>query len=167
MLDKGKSLIWNVDGKFIEQSWQDLKEKILYTHGGLGIIAADFVELLSYDPNIRESLHKRRMAFAAITANAVQEEDIELLAKIFTIMNLTPLNFEREWFIYFLRKASDLEEFDVSRAVLVINELYEINARNAHMLILALGDYVTETPQGKKIISSLLRETELLRKELL
>ena len=164
-MKEGISFIWNSNGKFIEQSWTDLSEKIMNTHGGLGIVAADFVELLHYQSApFNKNLHNRRMGFAEITKDAVQEKDIKLLAKILAAMALIPSDNEREWFVYFLRKASDIDEFDVNRAVSVINELAEINHLNALMLLHALRGYMIETTKGEEVVLNLLMETGLLKK---
>ena len=161
----GSSLIWDSNGSFIEQSWADLSEKIANTHGGLGIIAEDFVELLRYQPApFNNNLHNRRMCFAKITKDAVQGKDIALLAKILAVMALIPSDNEREWFVYFLRKASDLDEFDVNRAVLVINELAEINPRNAFILFYSLRGYMIKSTKGEEIVSDLLMKTGFLKK---
>ena len=167
-MKSGNSLIWDSNGKLIEQSWIDLSKRVTNTHGGLGIIAEDFVELLRYQSApLNISLHNRRMGFAEITKDALQEKDIELLAKTLVAMALISSDNEREWFIYFLRKASDLNEFDANRAALVINELAEINRCNALMLLHNLRGYIIKTTKGEEVISDLLMETGLLKNAIL
>ena len=161
------SLIWDTDGKFIEQSWQELSEKIINTHDGLGIVADDFIELLRYQPgHFRESNSVRRMAFTKVTLDAVQENDIMLLAKILSIMMLEPLlaNLEGGWFIYYLADKSDLYGFDAKRAALVINKLYIFNDRAAVVLLSTLNNFVLNTKNGEVCISEEIIETGILLK---
>ena len=159
------SLIWDKNGSFIKQTWHELYEKINNTHGGLGIIAADFVELLTYQSApFRESNNSRRMGFTELTLKATEEKDIKMLAKILAIMMINPFatNIEGGWFIYQLAEENDLYGFDAKRAALVINELYRINDFTAKVLVDTLRTYVLDIDDEKTQITKLLQKTGLL-----
>ena len=160
-----KGLVWNEKDEFIDQSWQDLKTKIQNTHGGLGIIAADFDELIRY--GYGQGVWKRRNHFTKLVADAKEEDDIELLAEILAIILLRPwkTNPHGGWFIHRLRRGANLEEFDAERAALVLNELYDIHQYAAEVLIRTLTDYI-DTHQNELRLLKLITETGKLRQEL-
>ena len=176
MQENRASFIWDANEAVIEQSWQNLYEKITDTRDGfwqysdrlcnLGIMAADFIGLLSYAHS--EWSRKHRMIFSKITATATQEKDIKLLAEILAIMMYNPLatNIEGAWFIYYLAKESDLYGLDAQRAALVINELYKFNDYAAEVLMETLKTFVFKTQKGEERVCDLLQETGLLIKEL-
>ncbi|OMD35117.1 hypothetical protein BSO21_09545 [Paenibacillus odorifer] len=160
-----KGLVWNENDEFINQGWRELKEKIKNTHGGIGIIAADFDELLRFWELHQFSQPERRRAhFAKIVENAKSDEDIELLTEILSIILIKPwkTNLQAGWFIYYLRKGKDLELLDVERACRVLNELWDIHKEAAKVLMFTLNDFVWEDNR----VNELLEETKLLRKEL-
>jgi hypothetical protein len=169
-MKNGISLIWDAEGKFIEQSWLELSDNISKTHGGLGIVADDFVELLTYQSaSFRDSNDVRRMGFTKITLDAVQEKDIILLAKILAVMMIEPwsANIECGWFIYCLAEKSDLFGFDAKRAAWVINKLYNFNYRAAVILLDTLKNYVRDTQSGEMNISNEIIETGIILKGLI
>lgn len=157
-----KGLVWDERNKFVQQTWSGLKQKILDNHGGIGIVAADFDELLrfEFDPDFGRGRIHRREHFSKLVADATSKEDIVLLADILGVILLRPwrTNLQGGWFIYYLRKDCNLDEFDAERAVLVMNELYEVNDYSAKVLMYTLRDLA---------LYDLLRDTNILRKELL
>lgn len=159
-----KGLVWDNKDHFIQQSWYELKQKIKNTHGGIGIIAADFDELLRYGYGLNP--WHRREHFSKLVADARDTEDIELLSEILAIMLIRPweANLQGGWFIYYLKKA---DKFDAERASLVLNELYNINIFAATVLIQTLNQYVIFEGNNTIYIYDLLRKAGLLRKELL
>jgi hypothetical protein len=155
-----KGLVWDEHDKFINQSWSELKEKIKNTHGGIGIIAADFDELLRYGQNALISPpERRRNHFARLVANASLDEDIELLSDILAYMLIKPweTNLHAGWFITYLRKGENLEDFDVDRANKVLNGLFNVNKYAAEILMYTLNDFN---------VYNLLENGNLLRREL-
>ncbi len=155
-----KGLVWDENDKFNDQGWRELKEKIKNTHGGIGIIAADFDELLRYGQNsfISPPEH-RRNHFARIVAHADSDEDIELLSDILAYMLIKPMetNLQAGWFITYLRKGENLEDFDVVRASKVLNFLFNVNNYAAEILMDTIMDFN---------VYSFLEKENLLRREL-
>ena len=165
-----KGLVWDEYDNVIEQSWKELKEKIQNTHGGLGIIAADFDELLRYGHGDQANVNKRRWRFCKLVSNATSQEDIELLADILAIILLRPwrTNLQGGFFISYLRKGIKLDEFDAERAAQVLNELYEINDFAAIVLLWTLKTYViADENENIEYLYDLLLSSNILRKELL
>lgn len=155
-----KGLVWDDNDKFINQGWGELKEKIKNTHGGIGIIAADFDELLRYGENsLISPPEHRRSHFARLVAHAESDEDIELLSDILAYMLIKPMetNLQAGWFITYLRKGKNLENFDVVRASKVLNNLFNINSEAAKILISTLRDFN---------VYNVLENENLLRREL-
>jgi hypothetical protein len=166
-----KGLVWDENDKFIQQTWTELKQNILDTHGGIGIIAADFDELLRYGYGysaISNPTHRRKH-FSKLVAGANSNDDIELLADILGMILLRPwrTNMHGGWFIYYLRKSHNLNEFDAERAALVLNELYEVNDYSAKVLMYTLREFVFFDSPKDIYLYDLLHDTNMLRKELL
>ena len=44
MQENKNSLIWDINGKFIKQTWHDLFEKINNTHGGIDTLSTFIIE---------------------------------------------------------------------------------------------------------------------------
>ncbi|WNS42045.1 toll/interleukin-1 receptor domain-containing protein [Paenibacillus sp. MMS20-IR301] len=160
-----KGLVWDENDEFIDQGWGELKEKIKNTHGGIGIIAADFDELLRFwELHQLSQPERRRTHFAKLVENAQSDEDIELLSEILSIILIKPwrTNLQAGWFIYYLRKGKNLELFDVDRACRVLNELWDIHEYATKVLIFTLESFIWEDT----LVRELLNESIILRKEL-
>ena len=55
----GHSLVWDEEGKFREQQWPELRERIEKTQGGIGVVADDFWKCC--DIVLRHFVIKRRL----------------------------------------------------------------------------------------------------------
>jgi hypothetical protein len=155
-----KGLVWDENDNYINQGWKELKEKIMNTHGGIGIITADFDELLRYGRYSQISPPGlKRDHFSKLVANANSDDDIEILSRILAYMLIKPweTNLQAGMFIAYLKKGENLEVFDVVRASKVLNGLFKINEYAAEILIYTLKDID---------IYNLLEESNVLIREL-
>lgn len=168
MIDRyDKGLVWDENDHFIDQPWSDLKTKIRETHGGLGIIAADFNELLRYGQGY--GVQNRRDHFTKLVLNATQEDDIELLADILSIILRKPweTNLQGGWFIHRLRKTDTAEVFDANRAAQVINALYKIYPYATEVLMFTLRNFVDTYENELRLLDLLLKTGQLCKEVVL
>jgi hypothetical protein len=161
-----KGLVWDKNDKFIQQTWTELKQKIQNTHGGLGIIASDFDELLRY--GYGEGVQNRRDHFTMLVLEATEDEDVQLLADILSLIMRKPweTNLQGGWFIHRLRKKNNIEEFDADRAAQVLNTLYDISPHATDVLIRTLGEFIDTYENGLALLD-LIEETKKLRYEVI
>ncbi|GAA2388375.1 toll/interleukin-1 receptor domain-containing protein [Dactylosporangium salmoneum] len=159
-----KGLVWDADDRIIDQDWSGLRRRIEETHGGVGIVAADFDELLRY--GYGQPGHRRK-AFTRLVAGATEDDDIELLAEILAVMLIDPwrANLQGGWFIHRLRTGDGLEAFDAGRAARVLNRLYDVNDATASVLVETLRAFVTNEGGPKRRLLELIRESGQLRRE--
>jgi hypothetical protein len=164
LFDQG--IIWDEHDKVIDPTWAHIKELSEKVHGGLGILAADFNELVRY--GYGDPWH-RRNTFKKIVSAATSDEDIEYLAEILSCMLCSPYktNPDAGWFIYLLRKGPDLDKFDAGRAAKVLNELYTINPYAASILVRTLRDFVENIDErNSPRTQDLILQTGLLNENL-
>ena len=166
----GPSLVWDENAKYREQKWPELKNSILNTHGGIGIIVDDFIEMLRYrGAPFGPKTDTLREAFAELTLDATSDEDIALLADILDVMMRKPweTNIDGGWYIANLRKKENTDEFDAERASLVINHLYSINAYPAIVLCNTLTNFVESYDKPLVTLWDKMRSTGKLRQEII
>ena len=165
---EGSSLIWDEQGNYREQTWTQLRDRMLKTQGGVGIAADDLLEMLRYrSAPFRNKTWILRETFTKLVADAAQEDDIELLAKILSVMLLDPwkANIDGGWFISGLRKES-IDEFDAEKAVLVLNHLYEIHPYAAQVLCMTLTSFAGSYNDTSTLFDR-IRNTSKLERELM
>lgn len=165
---EGPSLVWDEQGKYREQTWTQLKDRIHKTQGGVGIAADDFLEMLQYrGAPFRDKTWTLRERFSELIADAIKEDDIKLLAEILNVMMLKPweTNIDGGWFISRLRK-KDNDEFDAERAALVLNHLYQSHPYATQVLCMTLTSFV-ESYDDPLTLLDRIRNTNKLEREVM
>jgi len=165
---EGPSLVWDENGKYREQTWTQLKERILKTQGGIGTAADDFLEMLRYrEAPFREQTEILREAFSELVADANTEGDLELLAKILSVIMLKPWETNRDggWFLSRLRKREG-SDFDAERAAVVLNHLYQIHPSAARVLCWTLKTWFVGSYEDRLTLWDKIRSTGKLEREL-
>lgn len=149
-----KGLAWDAEDNLIDQGWHEYREKVLSTHGGVGIAAADFNELLRYGHGRNQ--WRRRQHFTRLVRGASGDEDLDLLTKILAVMMIEPLQVSLDggWFIHRLRTESD--QFDARRAALILNRLYSIHFFAAQVLSLTLRAFCDTYENGIMLVDEIL-----------
>jgi len=145
----GHSLVWDEKGEFREQKWTQLKQRIEKTQGGIGIAADDFLEMLRYRSGpFGPKANTMRDAFADLTRDATESEDIDLLSDILVYMLRYPWSANQEggWFIYYLEE-KDSCDIDLPRAALVLNRLHDKHPYAAEVLCKTLSFFVYDKDQ--------------------
>jgi hypothetical protein len=135
----GQSFLWNEEGKYLNLSWKELKNKITKVTGGFGIAADDFAYLLQYDMGYRRH-HSRREAYVEISADIKEPEDVEILCKIIIIIVLQGRLMDAAWAIVLLTLGDEEGHFDYRRQGAVLNWLYELNPLYTKNLV----DFIAE-----------------------
>jgi hypothetical protein len=165
---EGPSLVWDEQEKYREQTWTQLKDRILKTQGGIGTAADDFLEMLRYKgAPFGEKTEILREAFSELVADATTNDDLKLLAEILSVIMLKPweTNIDGRWFISRLRKR-DSSDFDAERAALVLNHLYQIHPDAAQVLCVTLTIFV-ESDEDTLTLWDKIRNTNKLKRELM
>jgi len=166
---KGKSFLWSEEGKYIEQNWINLKNKILNTQGGIGIIADDFIEMLQYRsfPE-KEKANLLRESFSEITMDATEKDDIIILADILSVIIRRPSETINEATLFIVKlKNKKTNDFDSERAALILNELYVINEKSAKVLSKKLSFCVESYDEPLINLLYKIKETKLLNRTLM
>ena len=160
---KGFSLVWDEKGKFRDQTWGELKERLHKTQGGLGILADDFIEMLGGHGDITTS-----RGFSALVAEATSDDDIKLLAKVLSVMLIDPwkTNITCGFFIAKLLK-NNSKDVDVERGALILNQLYQLNSYVARVLCRTLSDFVASYSDSLTLMDKIKNTNKLDRNVLL
>ncbi len=157
----GKSFFWDDSGKFLEPSWNDLKERIGTESGGIAIAADDFAYLLQYDMGYRRH-HSRRECYSELAAHIAEKEDLDILSKVISIMVMQHRVPEAAWAIYFLRVKNG---GDFRRQGVVLNRLYDISPEYTKTLVHFLAGNFLDLNPLVTIIDN-IRNAGYLREEI-
>lgn len=166
----GLSLLWDEKAKYKEQKWPELKDRILNTQGGIGIIVDDFLEMLRYrGAPFGSKTDILREAFTRLTLDASGEDDIALLADILAVMMRKPwdTNIDGGFFIAHLRKKENSKEFDAERATLVVNHMYGIHEYPAIVLCKTLTQFTESFDEPILTLLDKMRRTGKFTRELI
>lgn len=162
---EGYSLIWDENGKFRNQTWAELKARLLKTQGGLGVLADDFLEMLQYRPApFRGKTGTLRIAFSELVAEASSDEDIKLLAKVLNIMLIEPwkANIDGGFFIAQLL-TNDSKDFEAEKAALILNQLYLLNSYATHVLCRTLTGFFEDYSDSLTLMDKIRNTNKLDR----
>ncbi|HYI07723.1 MAG TPA: toll/interleukin-1 receptor domain-containing protein [Thermoanaerobaculia bacterium] len=162
---EGYSVVWDKNHKFREQSWAEIKRRIVTTQGGVGVVADDFCEMLRYrGAPFGPKTDTLRDAFADLTRDATAREDIELLSDVLVYMLRNPwsANIEGAWFIYYLEEKNS-RDIDLARASSVLNLLHDKNRYAAIVLCSTLSSFI----YGEELVIDLLLKTGRLSADLI
>lgn len=150
----GTSLVWDLAGKYREQTWTEFKTRLAETHGGLGVAAADFAEMLEYkSAPFHEKAWTLRKAYSELTAGAVTDEDFDVLARICDSMLTDDRQLEAAWAIVRLRDGED--KLDCRRAGAILSRVFTRNGFHGRLLARTLNGFVESYEPLVKSLESL------------
>jgi hypothetical protein len=163
--ETGTSLIWDSEGRYREQSWEQFTYRLKRTHGGMGIAAADFIELLAYKPApFRDKTWTQRQAYTELTSGANSPSDFSLIAQICDLMITEHRDLEAAWALVRLRDFEDT--LDAKRVGLALNALFRHNSAHGRELARVLTNFA-ESTNPVTMALDVVRERGVLDKEVL
>ncbi|MEK7407591.1 MAG: toll/interleukin-1 receptor domain-containing protein, partial [Acidobacteriota bacterium] len=155
------SIVWDEQGRYRQLAWPQFRTEVQATPGGIGVAAADLMELVEYRPApFREKTWVLREAATELLSGATQDEDFRLLARICAVLVLQDRYLDACWVL--VRLTGEQDTLDAHRVASVLNHLYTEGKSQLWMVLFGLAGFAeTIEPLSKTL--DIITATGLLR----